>query len=66
LLVAAVAYRRRAIPIAWTWVKGKRGHSSPDKQLALLKHVHGLIPSNIPMFIAEDSEEGFLSIADGQ
>jgi hypothetical protein len=31
----AVAYRKRALPIAWT----SRGHSSTDKQRALLSHV---------------------------
>jgi hypothetical protein len=36
LLRVAVCYRRRALPLAWTWVKGKRGHSSTPKQLALL------------------------------
>jgi hypothetical protein len=62
LLMVAVAYRRRAIPIAWTWVKGKRGHSSAVKQLAVLKYVHALIPSNIPVFIAGDSEFGAVSV----
>ena len=62
LLMVAVAYRRRAIPIAWTWVKGKRGHSSAVKQLAVLKYVHALIPSNIPVFIVGDSEFGAVSV----
>jgi hypothetical protein len=62
LLMVAVGYRRRAIPIAWTWVKGKRGHSSASKQLALLRYVHGLIPNNISVFIAGDSEFGAVSV----
>lgn len=44
LLMVAVAYRRRAIPIAWTWVKSARGHSSAVKQCALLAYVRGLLP----------------------
>jgi hypothetical protein len=36
LLMVSLAYRKRAIPIAWTWVKHVRGHSSTLKQLALL------------------------------
>src|SRR5512141_2188245 len=39
LLMVALAYRKRAIPIAWTWVKAVRGHSSAAKQLALLNYV---------------------------
>ncbi len=27
LLMVAGAYRRRALPVAWTWVKGSRGQS---------------------------------------
>jgi hypothetical protein len=34
LLLVAIAYRRRAIPLAWTWVKGSRGHSTVHKQKA--------------------------------
>src|SRR5512136_877704 len=35
LLMISLAYRKRSIPIAWTWVKHARGHSSAFKQLAL-------------------------------
>ena len=31
LLLIAVAYRKRSIPLAWTWVKSNRGHSSSWK-----------------------------------
>jgi hypothetical protein len=36
LLIICLAYRKRAIPIAWTWVKQVRGHSGARTQLALL------------------------------
>ena len=36
LLIISLAYRKRAIPIAWTWVKHTKGHSKPQAQLALL------------------------------
>jgi hypothetical protein len=41
LLIIAIAYRRRALPIAWTWVRSAKGHSSAHKQLALLAYVLG-------------------------
>ena len=31
LLIVAIAYRGRALPIAWTWVKGRIGHSTSVK-----------------------------------
>jgi hypothetical protein len=34
LLMVSLAYRRRSVPIAWTWVKYVRGHSSGYKQLS--------------------------------
>lgn len=62
LLMVAVAYRRRAIPIAWTWVKGQRGHSLATKQCALLAYVHGLIPAQAAVLVAGDSEFGSVAI----
>jgi hypothetical protein len=58
LLLVAVAYRRRAIPLAWTWVKSSRGHSSAYKQRALLAYVHGLIPAKTEVILVGDSEFG--------
>lgn len=62
LLMVALAYRRRTLPIAWTWVKGKRGHSSSQKQCALLTYVHGLVPDGASVQIAGDSEFGAIDV----
>jgi hypothetical protein len=62
LLMVSIAYRRRAIPIAWTWVKGSRGHSSALKQLALLRYVHTLIPENASVSLVGDSEFGAVAL----
>ena len=58
LLMLALAYRRRALPIAWTWVRCRRGHSSASKQLALLAYVHSLIPKEVQPVLLGDSEFG--------
>jgi len=58
LLMVAVCYRRRTLPLAWTWVKGSRGHSSAYKQLALLAYVPSLIPSGATVLVVGDSEFG--------
>jgi len=62
LLMVAIAYRRRAIPLAWTWVKGARGHSSAYKQLALLAYVRGLIPDGAEVSLVGDSEFGSVKV----
>lgn len=58
LLIVCLAYRKRAIPLAWTWVKHVRGHSPAWKQLALLAYVSKLLPKGAPVFLVGDSEFG--------
>lgn len=62
LLMVAVAYRKRAIPIAWTWIKGAKGHSSSYKQRALLAYVRRLVPANTPVMVVGDSEFGSVEV----
>lgn len=63
LLIVTLAYRQRALPIAWTWVKGARGHSTTIKQLALLHYVHSLIPVNAKVLLVGDCEFGAVGLA---
>ena len=62
LLMVAIAYRKRAIPLAWTWVKGSRGHSTSIKQKALLAYVHSLIPSATKVTLVGDAEFGEVEV----
>lgn len=62
LLMVALAYRRRALPIAWTWVRKRRGHSSAAKQVALLKYVCRLIPDQATVILLGDSEFGSVKL----
>jgi hypothetical protein len=56
--MVSLAYRKRAIPIAWTWVKHVRGHSTAHKQLALLNYVRTLLPIGAAVFLVGDCEFG--------
>jgi hypothetical protein len=58
LLMVGVAYRRRVLPLAWTWVPTSRGHSSTTKQVALLSYVRSLIPPGIQVSLVGDCEFG--------
>jgi hypothetical protein len=62
LLMVSLAYRHRAIPLTWTWVKQVRGHSSGRHQLALLKYVKGLLPKKSAVFLVGDSEFGSILV----
>ena len=56
LLIVSLGYRRRALPIAWTWICTKRGHSSGRVQCALLAYVHQLVPAEAEVIVCGDSE----------
>lgn len=62
LLVVCLAYRKRAIPIGWTWVKHTKGHSAAWKHLALLAYVRKLLPAGAAVFLVGDSEFGAVEI----
>lgn len=62
LLTVSLAYRRRAIPLAWTWVDRVRGHTAASVQLELLQYVRGLLPHGIAVLLVGDSEFGPLAV----
>jgi hypothetical protein len=62
LLIVSLAYRKRAIPIAWTWVKQVKGHSTPEAQLALLAYVSSLLPRGIAVLLVGDCEFGAVQV----
>ena len=62
LLMVGLAFRRRTIPIAWSWVNHVKGHSSVDQQLALLRYVRGLFPKHWAVFIVGDCEFGAVRV----
>ncbi len=56
LLMVGIAYRRRALPLAWTWVRSSKGHSTTRKQVKLLEYVHGRIPEGVKVSLVGDCE----------
>ena len=62
LLMVSLAYRRRSIPISWTWVKHVRGHSTGKKQLALLSYIRTLIPEDAKVILVGDTEFGSVKV----
>jgi hypothetical protein len=62
LLMVSLTYRRRAVPVAWTWAKQVRGHSSAKQQVNLLRYVGTLLPPKAPVFLVGDSEFGSIAV----
>lgn len=65
LLMVGLAYRKRAIPIAWSWVRSEKGHCSSYKQRALLGYVRRLMPDGATaarVSVVGDSEFGAVAV----
>lgn len=58
LVMVSLAYQRRSLPIAWTWLLGSRGHSSTATQVKLLDYVWRLLPAQVKVSVVGDSEFG--------
>lgn len=53
ILMAALAYRRRALPLRWQ-VRRRTGVSSADEQISLLRALCGQIPSGVEVVVVGD------------
>ncbi len=62
LLIVTLAYRKRALPLAWTWVNSAQGHSGAFKQLALLDYVRRLLPQEAQVVLVGDCEFGAVAL----
>lgn len=61
-LVITLAYRRRAIPLVWMWVRSSRGHSTAGRQVALLGYLHRLLPGDANVLVLGDAEFGAIEV----
>ena len=55
-LMASVLYRKRALPLAWTVKKGKKGHFSSADHRMLLGRVRELVPDEAEVIFLGDGE----------
>lgn len=55
-LVVGVVYRQRALPIAWTVVRGQKGHFPETAHMELIKEVKGLVPEGAQVTLLGDGE----------
>lgn len=55
-LMVSLLYQRRAVPIAWLVVEGKKGHFPEDTHIALIQQVHALVPPGSTVVFLGDGE----------
>ena len=58
LVMLSVAYQRRSLPLAWTWISGIKGHSTSQTQISLLKTVADWFPTHCGVSLVGDCEFG--------
>jgi Transposase DDE domain len=56
LLTASIAYRRRALPVAWSVHAGEKGWLPVKEHIALLQQVKALIPEGSAVWLTGDCE----------
>ena len=56
LLSINIVYKKRALPLCWTVVKGKKGHLSEQTHIDLVKKVAALIPAGQSVVFLGDGE----------
>ena len=60
LVIVALAYQHRALPLIWDWVPYAKGHSPLPKQKKLVEALQKWLPPGVPVLIVGDI--GFGSI----
>jgi hypothetical protein len=62
LLMVAVGYQRRALPIVWQAGQGSRGHTDGDLQIGLLNYTAHLLAQTADVIILGDGEFGHVQL----
>ena len=55
-LMVSVIYKKRALPLAWIVVKGKKGHLSEETHVQLMEQVQAIIPEGADVIVVGDGE----------
>lgn len=61
-LTVSLAYRKRALPLAWSVHSGRKGHTGAGKQIALLRRLKPLLPEESAVHVVGDSEFGSVKL----
>lgn len=56
VLMMAVIYKKRSLPIGWIVIRGKKGHLPENLHIDLIKQVEQMIPKNTPVVVLGDGE----------
>lgn len=63
-LLVSVVYQKRALPLAWLVVKGRKGHFPETSHLTLLEQVHAMVPAHAQVTFLGDGEFDGIELQD--
>jgi len=63
-LLVSVVYQKRALPLAWLVVKGRKGHFPETSPLTLLAQVHAMMPAHAQVTFLGDGEFDGMGLED--
>lgn len=63
-LLVSVVYQKRALPLAWLVVQGRKGHFPETSHLTLLEHVRPMIPAHAQVTFLGDGEFDGIGLQD--
>jgi hypothetical protein len=55
-IMVCVVYRQRALPLAWLVYKGKKGHTTAERHIAVLAQLLPLLPDEAEVILLGDGE----------
>lgn len=55
-IMVCVVYRQRALPLAWLVYKGKKGHTTAERHIAVLNQLLPLVPEGAEVILLGDGE----------
>ena len=55
-LMVGIIYKQRALPLAWIVYRGKKGHTTADRHIAVLELVQPLLPPEVKIILLGDGE----------
>jgi hypothetical protein len=55
-LMVSVLYGKRALPVVWLVVKGRKGHLAEEMHLELLEKLHTIVPEGSQVYFLGDGE----------
>jgi hypothetical protein len=56
VLMVGVVYQKRSLPLAWLVYRGKKGHTTAARHIAVLQKIQGLLPAEAEVVLLGDAE----------